>query len=156
MRWRHRMGFGVQSPWAYEFVSDVLFGKHRYYAFDTLNGTRSDEQLFRICAWLNPQTVYVHGATQTTESYLRSSAKSGSFYSLFYYASACAADAERAVRAGEITPPACIILEDILRPAVRNVWDALLRHPDATASFDLGRRGILFFDPSRHKQNYLI
>ena len=110
----------------------------------------------RICAWLNPQTVYVHGATQTTESYLRSSAKSGSFYSLFYYASACAADAERAVRAGEITPPACIILEDILRPAVRNVWDALLRHPDATASFDLGRRGILFFDPSRQKQNYLI
>ncbi len=156
MRWRHRMGFGVQSPWAYEFVSDVLFGKHRYYAFDTLNGTRSDEQLFRICAWLNPKTVYAHGATQTTESYLCSSARSGSSHSLFYYASACAADAERAVRAGQITPPACIILEDILRPAVRNVWDILLCHPDATASFDLGRRGILFFDPSRQKQNYLI
>ena len=35
-RWLHRYGFGIQSPWAYELVRNVLFEPLRYYAFDEL------------------------------------------------------------------------------------------------------------------------
>lgn len=66
----HRIGFGVQSPWAYELANDVFFEKIPYYAFDTFacvrkrikngNGMLSrmhDEQLFRIANYLKPKSI---------------------------------------------------------------------------------------------------
>ena len=149
------MGFGVQSPWAYEFVSDVLFGKHRYYVFDTLKGKRSDEQLYRICAWLNPVTVQTYGTSSTTDYYLSHfPTKHGRrTHHFLYFAASSARDA---LSVASLELPACLVLDDLLNPVVHQVWDALLNRPDCTSTFDLGHRGILFFDPSRQKQNYLI
>ena len=35
-RFLHRYGFGIQSPWAYSLVRNVLFESLRYYAYDDL------------------------------------------------------------------------------------------------------------------------
>ena len=66
-RWWHRQGFGVQSPWAYDMIRNVLFEHLRYYALDELRKRRreytlhgeclrrhDDEQLFRLANALHP------------------------------------------------------------------------------------------------------
>lgn len=38
LRWRHSKGFGVHSPFAYRFVTDVLKpGPYRFYSFDEID-----------------------------------------------------------------------------------------------------------------------
>ena len=71
---RHRLGFGVQSPWAFYLVRFVLREKWPFYAFDELKALRSalpkngasfsrkhDERLFRLANWLKPKRVIVVG-----------------------------------------------------------------------------------------------
>ena len=70
MRFVRRYGFGIQSPWAYSFVKDVLCEKLRYYAYDDLllqfpgrkvNAIKRDEQLFRLVNFFKPEEVIVPG-----------------------------------------------------------------------------------------------
>ena len=71
---RHRLGFGVQSPWAFYLVRFVLQEKWPYYAFDELKSLRRrlpkngatfsrkhDERLFRLANWLKPERIFVVG-----------------------------------------------------------------------------------------------
>ena len=71
---RHRLGFGVQSPWAFYLVRFVLREKWPFYAFDELKPLRRllpkntatfsrkhDERLFRLANWLKPGQVVVVG-----------------------------------------------------------------------------------------------
>lgn len=73
-RLRHRRGFGVQSPWAYEFVRDVVEEKSLYYAFDDMADLTASlgldvkpslkchyELLFRIVNSLKPSYVLQAG-----------------------------------------------------------------------------------------------
>lgn len=73
---RHRLGFGVQSPWAFYLVRFVLREKWPFYAFDELKTLRRqlpknastfsqkhDERLFRLANWLKPDRVFVVGET---------------------------------------------------------------------------------------------
>ena len=81
-RWWHRKGFGVQSPWAYTWMRDVLFEPLRYYAFDQLrqhyhHGHRSkrlrlmDEQMFRIVHTLKPDHIILCGnIRESTKAYI--------------------------------------------------------------------------------------
>ncbi len=70
MRFVRRYGFGIQSPWAYSFVKDVLYEKLRYYAYDDLllrfpgrkgNTIKRDEQLFRLVNFFKPEEIIVLG-----------------------------------------------------------------------------------------------
>lgn len=46
LRWRHSKGFGVHSPYAYEFVSAVVrHGPYRFYSFDETERHLSREEL---------------------------------------------------------------------------------------------------------------
>lgn len=71
-RWLHRHGFGVQSPFAYEWVRDVFFESLSYYALDELKAKHHsdksskkdicrDEQLFRISNRLKPTSILLMG-----------------------------------------------------------------------------------------------
>lgn len=71
---RHRLGFGVQSPWAFYLVRFVLREKWPFYAFKELAALRRKapsnaaacsrkhgERLFRLANWMKPRHVVVVG-----------------------------------------------------------------------------------------------
>lgn len=228
LRYFRRKGFGVQSPWAYELVRDVLFESLPYYHFIALNavgkelcGTRyasrrkADEQLFRLSNYLRPASILQLG-TETGVSMLYLSASHPSTPSvgitgrltdrLGGVASRYALRIEERdlsafdVKEVEDTLPdllhicegvpekvveSClkamldkavegsgcgagseklgvaknhvhvIILEGIDRKR-RRVWKSAVLDSAVPITMDLGRRGIIFLDYKRQKQNYKL
>jgi len=140
-RWRHRHGFGVQSPWAYHFVRDILFEPLRYYAFDELGGGKSEEQLFRLALWLPTNCLMVKDVSDLGIRYLQT-----------------ARSTLRLVPfdAAQIHQWTVLVVEDI-RHANRKLWyEVVLPRRDRTSAFDLGRRGIAFFDSAHQRQVYYL
>jgi len=66
-RWRHGMGFGIHSPFAYRFVTEVLRQEMGYYAYLRMPGDERYRTIFRIILALQPQTVALVG----TDNYKR-------------------------------------------------------------------------------------
>lgn len=128
----HRHGFGVQSPWAYELVRDVLFEPLNYYAYQEQNLTTSlQRQLFRI------QNHYPHQPLLIiTEKKQEAFAK----YEEVLHA---------------VTPDTILIIEHT-HDENASLWDMIVSDPRAIVTFDMGRRGLVFFDNKRIKQNYLL
>ena len=160
-RWWHRRGFGVQSPWAYEFVTDALFDRHRYYAFDTLNGTPGDEQLFRIMNWLRPRRYIAASETNSAVRHMNAAFKAlrdenKTDCELYYFAADRTWEVAKALKGGWVGEHTCMIIEGIDRRETQPLWQQLVASPLTTSTFDLGTRGIVFFDPARQKQNYQL
>ena len=128
----HRHGFGIQSPWAYELVRDVLFESLPYYAYQEQRlTTPAQQQLFRI------RNHYQHQPLVVID---RKGAD----------ASDCAEDAIR-----NATPDTILIIEHIHNENA-SLWEAIVNDPRTTVTFDMGRRGMAIFDKKRIKQNYLL
>lgn len=58
---RHSRGFGVHSPFAYRFITEVLRQPHAYYAYDSLTDD-ADRIVFRVALDLRPRRVAIMGA----------------------------------------------------------------------------------------------
>lgn len=56
---------------------------------------------------------------------------------------------------GHIDNKSCMVIEDIKKKN-KPLWEKLLIIPEATATFDMSKRGIAFFDTKRFKQNYKL
>lgn len=128
----HRRGFGVQSPWAYELVRDVLFESLHYYAYDEQGlNTPSEQQLFRIRNHFkgHPMVVIEEKGEVAAQQY------------------------EAAVR--QVTPDTVLIMEHI-HDENADLWTHIVNDPRAIITFDMRKRGMVIFDPQRIKQNYLL
>ena len=128
----HRHGFGVQSPWAYELVRDVLFEPLQYYAYEEQHlTTRRQQQLFRIKNHYRHQPLIIidDKAKVAAERY------------------------EEALQ--HITPDTILIIENI-NDENATLWDAIVKDPRAIVTFDMRYRGMITFDTKRIKQNYLL
>ena len=157
VRWFHRRGFGAHSPWAYEFVTEVLHGQYRYYIFDELGGTKSDEQLFRIINWLKSGDVEMHCDDNVTKAYLVAPVKKNesqrSNITIHYYDRAHTDELKHDIDVGVFTQQSCVIVDGILDENATE-WARITALETVTTVFDTGRRGIVFFDPQRQKQTY--
>lgn len=69
-RLRHGRGFGIHSPFAFRFITEVLNGPYAYYAYPSierlsasLTGVSADElkALFRVLVYFQPRHVAVCG-----------------------------------------------------------------------------------------------
>lgn len=128
----HRRGYGVQSPWAYELIRDVLFESLHYYAYDEQGlNTPSERQLFRIRNHFkgHPIVVIEEKGEAATQQY------------------------EAAVQ--KVTPDNVLILEHI-HDENADLWNSIVNDPRAIITFDMRKRGMVIFDPQRIKQNYLL
>lgn len=73
MRFRHRRGYGIHSPFAFRFVTGVIYERGRYYAYDALReiynaaphryGLRwkDCQLLFRLANFQHPATCLLRG-----------------------------------------------------------------------------------------------
>lgn len=128
----HRRGFGVQSPWAYELVRDVLFEPLQYYAYEEQHlVTRWQQQLFRIRNHYRHQPLIIIDDTSqaAVERY------------------------EQALQ--HVTSDTILIIENIDNENAK-LWDAIVKDPRAIVTFDMRHRGMVTFDTRRIKQNYLL
>lgn len=128
----HRRGFGVQSPWAYELVRDVLYESLPYYAYDEQNlSSPMQQQLFRIRNHFQGQPIVVidekgEKASQQCEEVLQT-----------------------------VTPDTVLILEHI-NDENADLWTRMVDDSRTIITFDMRKRGMIIFDNKRIKQNYLL
>mgnify|MGYP007056218160 CR=1 FL=1 len=158
-RWWHRHGFNVQSPWAYEFVRDALTDKSWFYLFDQLSGTKADRQLFRIVYWLGAKDVVAHTDDKITKAHLvgplsKRGLNDGGM-AVRYYDRNHLPQLEADIRARVFDERSCIIMEDIRHDGAQ-AWGDVHELLPTTSSFDLGKRGVAFFDPARQRQKYIL
>lgn len=57
---RHSRGFGIHSPFAYRFITEVIRQPYAYYAYDELPD-HSSRLLFRVLVALGPRRIAVYG-----------------------------------------------------------------------------------------------
>lgn len=62
-RIRHRHGFGVHSPFAYRFITEVLCQPLHYYGYATTGRDPRLRLLLRLAAYFAPARVAVYSAT---------------------------------------------------------------------------------------------
>ena len=159
LRWRHRHGFGIHSPWAYELVTEALCSKSQFYKFAELEGTESDRQLFRLFVWLRPKRYIAAGGTETALAHMKAAYDSYTNRGdteVYYFATDRAEEVEKAFQGGWVDEHSCLIVEGIDQPQNRQLWTALVAAKSVTSTFETRHRGIAFYDPARQKQNYLI
>ncbi len=61
-RFRHGKGFGIHSPFAYRFITEVLRQPYAYYSYGELKD-RPSRLAVRLTAYFKPKRVYVHGTS---------------------------------------------------------------------------------------------
>ena len=128
----HRHGFGVQSPWAYELVRDVLYEPLPYYAYQEQHLTTPlQQQLFRI------RNHYLHQPLIVIDE----------------KGQAALAKYEATLR--NATPDTILIIEHT-HDENATLWNVAVNDARTIVTFDMGRRGLVFFDKKRIKQNYLL
>jgi hypothetical protein len=135
-RWWHSMGFGIQSPWAYSFVKDVIGEKSSYYGYDRIDREYQSKRERRR------QKLYLR---------LRNRYPNCRIYSLEHLQQLSDAGAE-GIRCDEV-----FVLEGIRTSrSAFNTW-LRLRDSDAVGiTFDLYDIAICFPRDNKFKQHYKL
>lgn len=192
-RFRHRCGYGVHSPFAFNFITNIVYERAPYYKYGELLAAQKEQArqkdrgwnyesrkvkrlLFRLVNYSQPATIVDAGCLSASSLYLRA-AKEGADYT-------AAADlSELFLEAG--VPVDFLYLHDYRRPefveevfnlcaarttqrsvfviegigytrAMSALWKRMQRHERAGITFDLYDLGIMFFDKTRNKQDYIV
>ncbi len=182
MRFFHRFGFGIHSPWAYSLIRNVLFEKLRYYAFDELKqkfphrnhkDIDLDEQIFRIVNHFKPSFVlilgtcedstinYIHSADNTLKIVIPDPQKPISsllsYVSLFYIgAHTPAIQFAELLSSKDMIVDDTVMVIDGINKEHRQLWQYMLNFKQSAVTFDMKYRGLIFFDSKRSRQNYKV
>lgn len=134
-------GFGIQSPWAFSFVTEVIGERLPYYAYtdiDRMCKNRSERRfqklMLRIRNFVHPNQVIIIGDIITLED----SEAVGALIS-------------------SIGSGGCIVIRDIWNDTETiNLWHGLQQREDVGVTFDLYDFGICFLDTKIFKQHYRL
>lgn len=156
-------GFGIQSPTDYAFVRYVVNEHYPYYAyelFDRLPISSLEKKLgrlyFRLANWYQPsfmerdeyETFWMAGSRKIK---MRSSvdhlelgrvSMSGDVKTLLGHIY------------NKVDRHSVLVIEGIYHN--RTLWNEVKNDPRTGITFDLYYCGIVFFDTSRHKRNYIV
>lgn len=161
-RIRHRCGYGVHSPFAFRFLTDVVYERTPYYAYSTLDASlplaysmrrqKGLHLMFRIANWLQPAVAVVPQEVCHERRYLQAGCRHAL---VMAHAPACGADlivlrepdeqAVQMVRAGGV-----LILDNLQQ---HREW---FRRLPAALTFDLYDLGVAIYEERLTKQHYII
>ena len=178
LRFRHRRGYGVHSPFAFGFINDVVYEHTAYYAYRELAQLHPwwvrwfrlypltcRRLLFRLANYVHPQTILLLGNRPVERQYLSAAVTSARWIQeqdakyraadLVFIAHEQLAKATDFI--GKMPTTGVMVLEGIHkgRQACR-LWQQLQADSRTGITFDLYTYGILFFDPHLNKQHYNI
>ena len=170
-RVRHRNGYGVHSPFAYNFIKSVVYERGQYYAYPALAAARrkaaGEEReltprchrlLFRVANFVHPASAAVvspHGALSA--AYIQAGS---------VHAAVTVADAPESLKEGDYhvweraaaSPATQAMVCSGIRSSrgAREAWAAICADERAVVTFDLYELGIVFLDKNLNKQNYIV
>lgn len=176
-RFRHRQGYGIHSPFAFHFVTNVVYESGAYYAYPELDRLwqqarcgghtilrRKDcRLLFRLANYVRPvQAVAVGIGSQSVEMACMCA---GSRHTE-WIEEGLSADWVVAMKAWEhravalldyVRPGGMLLLYGVGRNAEsRKAWQQLLQQPAAQVSFDLYDWGVICCRPELQRQHYVV
>ena len=173
-RFRHRRGYGIHSPFAFGFVTGVVYEAGAYYAYaplaqkwrGMLNGCplrpKDLRLLLRLANFQHPARCWCVGyAADGAEAAWLKAGSSGTHYTTH------AGGKADMIVANQNWPACADALTDALAEGgmmvltqvggrQRRAWLKLLQHPKAQVAFDLYDFGIVFFRPELRRQHYVV
>lgn len=190
-RFRHRCGYGVHSPFAFSLITDVIYEKMPYYAYNSLKeeqkkmvkergwskgSQKINRFLFRLVNKVQPTTIVEVGKPSVASLYLQS-AKPSATYLFARDLSELFLDADVPVDflyLNDYRNPD--LLEEVFRicarrttlksvfvihgicysPSMKALWKRLQADEQVGITFDLYDVGLLFFDKTKIKQDYIV
>ena len=176
-RFRKRRGYGVHSPFAFNFVTTVIYQRGRYYNYKlikelpmTLGESKKILKLiFRLVNFIQPKTIVYRSANSLVPKVMRWSKSDVEITTdlaenlpvdLAYLTYQTPID-ELAAELRTIWPnlhdKSMLIIYGIgYSKQTKALWAELIADDKSGISFDLHDLGILFFDKSRNKQDYIV
>ncbi len=163
---RHRKGYGVHSPFAFDFVTDVLYNHSSYYAYKEIDASLRWWQrarvksmrhlLLRLANYRCPKTLYVHGVDEENVQALLLGSRGAK---LVESTDAQGVDmlllgTEDEVAMQCIAEGSMVVLWNLTRQ--RPQWQRLQDDERITVTFDLHDIGIAFARQDLNKQHYTI
>lgn len=174
MRFRHRRGYGIHSPFAFNFVTGVVYERGTYYAYRELKALYKKMQpqnvrfkdgklLFRLANFAQPKAMRVVGCD--TNSWVAHCLSAGCSHAQMVDENVVAqADfvllgRTAAIKAESVLDSLPVGGTLVLMYTLgqnRKVWHRLIAHPRAVVTFNLADFGIVMVRPELNKQNYVI
>ena len=161
-RFRHRCGYGVHSPFAFRFITDVIYERHPYYAYSELDRRlplslrlrrrKGLHLLLRLANHLQPKTIVLPRDAWWEKRYLQSGCRKANIQCQWPMGE---------VSLCLLSEPSDEVLDHIDEHSVL-LLDNLHRHREwfrslpSVVSFDLHDLGIAFFDKQYNKQYYIV
>jgi len=161
-RFRHRCGYGVHSPFAFRFITDILYMNLPYYAYKELDKDlpfgcmfrvrKILHMLLRLSNWRQPDVIVCLSAPDQVTRYLQAGCRK--------------AEITGSIPPGQvdlcwISEPNEEIISHLNEQSVL-ILDHLDQHMEwfrglpAVVTFDLHDTGIAFFDTKYNKQHYIV
>lgn len=182
-RFRHRCGYGIHSPFAFNLVTGVVYESGEFYAYAPLSEKRGaatgrekdDRLMLRLANDHQPRTCLTDIAPgEATAAYLEAGCRKCRFRGFKDEGWREALDGWKQVEMvysdtpahwpellAAVRPYVCgrtlVVLKGIRRDAAaKAAWKELEGSPETRVAFDLGDIGLAYFDPKLNKQSYTI
>lgn len=185
IRFRHRRGYGIHSPFAFGLVTGVIYERGCYYAYDALREVykaaphryglrwKDCQLLFRLANFQHPATCLLRGfkADSLPTDMVRAACPHcrvlpGSRTIPGSDDNTPLADLIIMRDGWESTPSpqllstlregGMLIVQHLRSTRQRQAWQALTEQPQAQVCFDLHDFGIVCFRPQLQRQRYVI
>lgn len=192
-RLRHRCGYGVHSPFAFNLITQVIYENTPYNKYKDLaaeqkklarerdkhwksESKKMKRLLFRLVNYIQPDTIVDAGtlaasslylkagkegadytsASDLSELFLESGVPVGFLYLHDYRHPEFVEDVFH-ICAARTTAKSLFVIEGIgYTPQMKALWKRMQQDEKVGITFDLYDLGILFFDKTKLKQDYIV
>lgn len=182
-RFRKRCGYGVHSPFAFNFITGVVFEKGHYYAFETLDNIyfpgffqrfsylrKRTHFLFRLANYVHPdyfvtdtslsspEIAYMKAACQYARWQKIDSQTDFSAGKMLVYIDTSDVDSENSVNEAlqNITEDSALLLKVHSNWERKKYVERFVQSPICGVTFDLYDYLLVFFDRKLFKQHYVV
>lgn len=193
LRFRHRCGYGVHSPFAFNLITQVIYESTPYYKYKDLEkeekklalakdknwkyeSKKRKHLLFRLVNYTQPNTIVDIGRLAASSLYLKAGREGADYVAasslsellleadvpvdflyLHHYRQPKLMEEAFHICLARITDQSIFVIEGIrYTPEMFALWKRMRQDEKAGVSFDLYDLGILFFDKTKIKQDYVV